>query len=102
MVPDRQIYSFIMSLVISNFVQISKAFVSTTYRASNNISAANFGSFTNKITYTESKKDLSIKSFHQETDEKSKQSKAFLTIFVASAPDNKEKRDVLRKTWPSS
>jgi len=28
-------------------------------------------------------------------------SNAFLTVFVVSAPDNKEKRDVLRRTWLS-
>ena len=29
-------------------------------------------------------------------------SNAFLTVFVVSAPDNKEKRDVLRRTWLGS
>ena len=29
-------------------------------------------------------------------------STAFLTVFVVSAPDNNEKRDILRRTWQSS
>ncbi len=28
--------------------------------------------------------------------------KAFLTVFVVSAPDNNEKRDTLRRTWLGS
>ena len=61
---------------------------------------------THEIAAVSSIKDLSIarssKSNLDENNEKSKRSKAFLTVFVVSAPDNKEKRDVLRKTWPSS